>query len=107
MKEQLFELFPEQAKKHTSTRKRQRNEEPSEDTYSGDEVMVEDVFSLESGWSVEALGEDDDMMQIGDDVRFCPVTALACCFLHLSVCDLLPGQAPIQVKPGHVPADLV
>lgn len=36
-----------------------------------DKMTVEDVFSLESGWSVEALGEDDGLMQIGDEVRCC------------------------------------
>ena len=73
MKQQLSELFPEQAKKHTSTRKRQRDEDASEDNYGRDEVTVEDVFSLESGWSVEALGEDDDIMQIGDEAGSCPM----------------------------------
>ena len=65
-KEQLFGLFPEQAKRHTSTRKRQRDEEASDDSHS---MTVEDVFSLEKGWSVEALGEDDIIMQIDDEVK--------------------------------------
>ena len=73
-KEQLFDLFPEQAKKHTSTRRRRRDEEASENSHSMDEMTVEDVFSLESGWSVEALGSDDDLMQIGDEVRPCAGT---------------------------------
>ena len=64
-KGQLFGLFPEQAKKHTSTRKRQRDDEASDDSQS---MTVEDVFSLESGWSVEALGEDEPIMHIDDEV---------------------------------------
>ena len=52
------------------------DEETGQDTDSG--VTVEDVFNLESGWSVEALGEDDAMMEIGDEVDSAPSRAANC-----------------------------
>lgn len=63
-------MFPEQAKKQESTRKRPGDQEDSADSgYSGEKV--EDVFNLDSGWSVDILGNEDEdtMMEIGEEVR--------------------------------------
>ena len=75
-KEQLSELFPEEAGRKFLSRKRPRTQEvqgsdPS-DASAPQHETVEEVFGLESGWSVEVLGNDngkDDLMLIGSEVQ--------------------------------------
>ena len=75
-KEQLSELFPEETSRQPLSRKRPRIQEnqgsdPSDDSAPRHEA-VEEVFGLESGWSVEVLGNDDgedDLMLIGSEVQ--------------------------------------
>ena len=74
-KEQLPQLLPEEGRKHAPSRKQQRRQELSEEDESSNEVL-EDVFNLDGGWSVEVLGDVDDdddedvSMVIGEEVRF-------------------------------------
>lgn len=73
-KEQLSGLSLGGASKELSSRKRRRvqtdlDSVKAEDSFSGE--TVEDVFSLDTGWSVEVLGDDEDdaSMIIGDEVK--------------------------------------
>ena len=72
-KEQLSELFSEETGRQHLSRKRPRIQglDPSYDSAPQRET-VEEVFGLESGWSVEVLGNDDgdnEMMLIGSEVQ--------------------------------------
>jgi hypothetical protein len=74
-REQLSQLFPEETRKHAPSRKQHRRQQLSgEDEFSSE--VLEDVFNLNGGWSVEVLGDVDDdddedvSMVIGEEVRF-------------------------------------
>ena len=75
-KEQLSELFPQEAGRQPLSRKGPRTQglqgtDPSDDSAPRHET-VEEVFGLESGWSVEVLGSDngeDGLMLIGSEVQ--------------------------------------
>ena len=70
----MSQLFPEKTGKHAPSRKQHRRQELSEEDELSSEVL-EDVFNLDGGWSVEVLGDVDDdddedvSMVIGEEVR--------------------------------------
>lgn len=76
-KEQLSELFSEESGRKFPSRKKPRTQEGQEGLDSSydsapQHETVEEVFGLESGWSVEVLGDDDgddEMMLIGSEVQ--------------------------------------
>ena len=70
-KQQLVTIFPEQAEQALS---RQGSKGPSGDRA---EETVEDLFTIDGGWSVEALEDEDD--GAGNDVIFDEVSASHAC----------------------------
>ena len=84
-KEQLSELFPEEAGRQSPSRKRPRTQEVQgsdlSDANAPQHETVEEVFGLDSGWSVEVLGNDngeDNLMLIGSEVQAQHTYLLAC-----------------------------